>query len=89
MGLTLGILVVLFIMGYCVWRRLVQRQKRRGLAQSVAMSKLSRLPVLDRSIAERTWAMPATMCGHPTAPQKEDPPTYTTIDMLRDLSQGV
>ena len=89
MGLTLGILVILFIIGYCIWRCIVQRQKRRGVAQSVAMSNLSQLPVLDRSIAARTWAMPTTVEGNPITSLKESPPTYTTIDMLQDLSQGV
>ena len=92
MGMTLGILVILVIIGYCLWRRLVQIQKRRGLVQrSVAMSNLSHLPILDRSIAERTWAKPSpsSMECAPATSLKDGAPTYIAIDMLRDLSQGV
>ena len=61
------------------------------MRRSVAMTNLSRLPVLDRAISERTWSRPTTVPveNAPVLTPKDGPPAYTAIEMLRDLSQGV
>ena len=92
MGFTVGIVAILGIAAYCLWRRFVVKQKRKETMQrNLAMSSMSRMPCLDRSIAERMWAKPASAprLEHKAAAiEAPEPvyPKYTIVDMLNDLA---
>jgi len=70
-GYSITIVAIVGIAVYCLWRRFVASQKRKqAMRRNLALSHVSRMPILDRAIAERTWrksSVPAL--DHPT---KED-----------------
>ena len=78
------------IVVYCLWRRFGASQKRKQeRRRNLAMSHVSRLPILDRAIAERTWTKPsAPALDHHTKDVSTSTAVYqpyTVLDMLQEL----